>query len=508
MLDFFNAHINDIAIFCIFVIALPLALVGSFKDKGRLAKYAKQSPALLTTIGVFFSFCGILIALQHFDVDNKDSIKGLLEGLKIKFASSLMGIGASIIVKIAQSFKLEKDTKTVNSDQEIISLLGDIKQSLSEKNPNGQEQLLKELKESIAVLPQEFKKQSGLLENIKSSLAGDGDTSVTTQIMKMRMEIKDTLIESDKNNQKYLIEVQHSINKGFNALILDFRQFSEKMADNNSKALIEALENVMRDFNTKINEQFGDNFKQLNIAVGRLLEWQENYKNNVEITVATIQTIQASFADIQTRSESFASVSENLDKTLKQLDKDLDGLNKHLKAFDELADNAKNAFPIIQGNLTDLTTGFKNSTQKSLEDINNTVSDMRHKLDNVTTKLKDTSSQFENMAATIKQSVDTQEKSLSTAVNTQLDVISNSIGDANREFNRFLTENTTNTSKVLEQQVLKLDEALQNELIKSIKLMGEQLAGLSSHFVKDYTPLTQRLKDVVQIAEDLKRGRN
>ena len=53
------------------------------------------------------------------------------------------------------------------------------------------------------------------------------------------------------------------------------------MAENNSNALIEALEEVMRGFNSKINEQFGDNFKQLNEAVGQILVWQEQYQSQM-----------------------------------------------------------------------------------------------------------------------------------------------------------------------------------------------------------------------------------
>ena len=53
------------------------------------------------------------------------------------------------------------------------------------------------------------------------------------------------------------------------------------MADGNSKALISALQDVIRDFNVKISEQFGDNFKQLNVAVGRLL----NGKNNIDCSL-------------------------------------------------------------------------------------------------------------------------------------------------------------------------------------------------------------------------------
>ena len=62
----------------------------------------------------------------------------------------------------------------------------------------------------------------------------------------------------------------------------DFRDFAEKVTEDGSNALIKALEEVMRDFNAKINEQFGENFKQLNEAVTALLEWQKEHKKQVE----------------------------------------------------------------------------------------------------------------------------------------------------------------------------------------------------------------------------------
>ena len=78
---------------------------------------------------------------------------------------------------------------------------------------------------------------------------------------------------------------QNTTREGFENLTSEFRQFAETMAEDNSKALIEALEQVIRDLNTHIyllNEQFGENFKQLNEAVGALLSWQDQYKDHVE----------------------------------------------------------------------------------------------------------------------------------------------------------------------------------------------------------------------------------
>ena len=82
-----------------------------------------------------------------------------------------------------------------------------------------------------------------------------------------------------------LTELRNTTREGFENLTSEFRQFAETMAEDNSKALIEALEQVIRDLNTHIyllNEQFGENYKQLNEAVGALLSWQDQYKDHVE----------------------------------------------------------------------------------------------------------------------------------------------------------------------------------------------------------------------------------
>ena len=81
-------------------------------------------------------------------------------------------------------------------------------------------------------------------ESIKDALVGEGDASLSTQMGKLRN---------------------------------DFRDFAEKVSEDGSKALIEALEEVMRDFNAKINEQFGDISN--NLMKRYLLYW--NGKKNI-----------------------------------------------------------------------------------------------------------------------------------------------------------------------------------------------------------------------------------
>ena len=471
--------------------------------------------------------------------------------------------------------------------------------------------------------------------SIKSSLAGEGDASVTTQLGKLRSDMRDSLKELDISNKQRSDFLNGTLTSNFDNLTQKFEDFARIVAENNSKAFIEALEKAMRDFNNNITEQFGENFKELNRAVGDLLTWQDNYKSHVEtltgnfeVALNSVTSIQSAFSDIQTRSQSFTEVSEGLGGILQKLDLQLQDLNHHLKSLDQVADSAKQAFPIIEDNLMKLTVGFKKSTEQSLADITSTVETVGENLVETTSRLKDTTGklrdsmenqretlektsdefkevvgvtlkslaketktsienyqeslqktvtsqldsinsniqksnavvnatiqnasaefkksiqdtakEFELMAESIAKSVNTQEQTLKTVgqdvkatidktlrdlteqskssikeyehnlhevVTAQSTTVSNSIKNASTEFNRLLTENTTKSTNVLKEQTELLDKALQAELIKAMGIMGSNLASLSAKFVQDYAPLTEKLRDVVRLADDLKKGR-
>lgn len=361
-----------------------LALFGTFKSKNpKIKHFAKQSPAILATVGIFFSFWGISIGLIGLNLEDiQHSIPTLLEGLKAKFLASLMGIFASIIVRIAQSFSIDD-----GGGDDVVD-------------------------DYSAAILQELKNQSEFLARI------------------------------DSNNKGHFDLLNFSINTGFKHQIQKFDEFAQLVTENSSKALIEALQDVMRDFNAKINEQFGDNFKELNHAVGDLLEWQKNYKNHVEQlnnnfqkTLDGINHIEKAFNVIQNHSQNFVTISAELGEVLKKLDLQIQSFNHHLQAIDELARNAKNAFPLIENNLSDLTNGFKSSVEKSLFEINSSV-------DAVSKSLIQSSAKIESV-----------------------------------------------------------DKALPEAVEKVLQTMGDQLARLSQKFATDYEPLTERLRVILQMAE-------
>ncbi len=533
----FASSTNILAAIIIIGLTL-LALFGTFSKSSnhKIRHFARQSPAILATVGIFFSFWGISIGLIGLDLnDIQNSIPKLLDGLKVKFIASLMGIGASIIVRIAQNFAVE-DIIEKDNDEKIVNLLGDIHKVLANNANNSPETLLQELKEEIGKLPIEFGKQTLLLESIKTSLAGDNDGSVTTQLLKVRTAITDKLDSIDSNNRQRSESLNSTLTSKFDNLTQEFRNFAEKAAENNSKAFIEALATAMNEFNKNLAEQFGENFKQLNQAVGELLTWQDNYKSHVEtltgnfeVALNSVATIQTAFSDIQTRSESFTEVSTELGGILQKLDLQLQDLNHHLKSLDQVADSAKQAFPIIEDNLIKLTTGFKKSTEQSLADITSTVETVGENLVETTSRLKDTmgklrdsmenqretlektSDEFKevvgvtlkSLAKETKASIETYQESLQEAVTTQLDSIHSNIKQSNAVVNSTIQNASTEFEKAIVETgaVLKTStNTVANHLSGATDamqgMMVEQQSALNSTSAEFKTVVNQTLRDL------------
>ncbi len=63
-----------------------------------------------------------------------------------------------------------------------------------------------------------------------------------------------------------------------------------------------------------------------------------------------------------------------------------------------------------------------------------------------------------------------------------------------------VSDQMTRSLESVRQSVVLLDKGLQEELTKSLQTLGRQLASLSEKFVADYSPLTDRLREVVRIA--------
>ena len=119
----------------------------------------------------------------------------------------------------------------------------------------------------------------------------------------------------------------HGTNDRLDTLKRSLDEFLEHSAESNSRALVSALHEVIRDFNVKLNEQFGGNFTRLNEAVERILVWQDRYaKQTAEVieqqahAAERITTTSGSYERLAEKADAFSGMTEKLGNLLSELD--------------------------------------------------------------------------------------------------------------------------------------------------------------------------------------------
>ena len=467
----------------------------------------EKKASILTTIGVLGTFVGVYIGLYNFDVTNiEGSIPPLLDGLKTAFITSIVGMFFSIICKWCPNIK----TTSKKVDGATIDTLAN---------------LLSYIKYELKITKDEQKNSNAQL--IKA-LTGEGETTLVTQLQKLRTSTQD----------------------GFSDLRNAFTAFADKIAEDNTAALIEALENVMRDFNTKINEQFGENFKHLNEGVGKMLEWQDNYKEQVETAADLLKKSSESIQKVDESMTQIAGASGELVTAGKTTQAFITQATEGLEGFKELGERAKDAMPQITEHIERLTNLFAERVITAAQEVENqtiNLSSNQEKMQNVllevtksamteikqnienltqgfTENVENTIKQIENQTINLSSNQEKMQSVLEEVTKNAMTKIKQNIEDLTQGF----TKNVENTIKQIENQtknlsgtqsqmnevlenidgqIKNLDNALRKELEDALNQLGNQLATLSGKFVEDYQPLTENLRNVVRLAEDIEKNR-
>ena len=421
-----------------------LAIFFHLRFRQKTVAYA---PTILTTTGIFFTFLGIALGLANFDTENiQASVPALLAGLKTAFWASVAGVGAALTIKVRHFiFGVRHDESSLGDDEEVTA--GDL---------------------------------ARLLGGIQHALVGNDEATLVSQMKLSRQDTNDRLDALRKAQNEAL----------------------QKLSELGSKTLVEALRDVIRDFNTRLTEQFGENFKQLNEAVGRLLSWQDRYKNFVdEITLRLVQNINTmttatqNYSELVGKAQVFSKISADLSDLLTNLETQKQQLTASLKALAELLQTASGSLPQIEAKVMELTGQLSNAVRHNAQETTKSIAE--------NSLLLRTSAQ--EATKQITTTVAEQQNVLSKALSENVLLIRNSIQGVNQDFvkvNQEFNKQINELAAKTKEQVAVLDAALAEELKKSLESLGRQLAALSEKFVSDYEPLTDKLKLLVSVARN------
>lgn len=432
-------------ILIIFVLALILSITNKVKG------FVQHSATLMTSFGILGTFVGIVIGLLYFDTtDINASIPELLGGLKTAFITSVVGLFLAITFNIINTIFISP--LRVKSQTVSIESVGpkDIYQTLE-----GSRKTLQELKSGVAGNEEgslvgqlkllrldlaDSSKQYQTLQSIEShlnklneSMSGTEEGSMIGQLKLMRTEGKDrsTLFE-----QKLFHELAN---------------FSEMMSKSATEQIIEALKNVIIDFNKNLTEQFGDNFKALDKSVQKLVVWQQQYKEQVDVmgeqysqSVSSLVETKIAVAGIWKECENIPMAMDRLKEVLEVNQHQIAELQRHLESFVKMRDAAVEAVPTIQAQLDSVGEHLINSSTQLQERLRSVSDDLLTGSNEMKVSLTEGAEHFRNSVTQTQQSF----SEMSTKVTESTESIGETLGVAVEDFTSSISRTVSDLAKV------------------------------------------------------------
>ena len=300
------------------------------KSISKEKQFKDFKPAIIST-GVLGTFIGIFIGLWNFDVDHiEESVPTLLEGLKLAFSTSILGMAVSIFL----SYKENQHKINVNADSDSL-----LREMLIEQRDTNQ-------------------KIGKLVEN---------------------------------NNDNFT-QVNESLTKALDTL-----------SKGATEHIISALKEVITDFNKNLTEQFGDNFKQLNEAVYKMIEWQETYKVSINQVEKTLQDLLIAIEKNSDWIDKFnkdyqniVQTNEDLQEIIKINNNQIKNIEKHIEHLKNIGEEADVIFKSIQG----VSKNIQNSLSEEIKGVSNLRNNLRKQQESV-------HRQFESSLGQLNQSLTT-----------------------------------------------------------------------------------------------------
>lgn len=398
--------------------------------------------SIIMTLGVLGTFVGVFIGLLDFDINNIEaSIPYLLDGLKIAFYTSIVGMTIAILISIYQrsiGFKIDNkdnlDFITIQSKKldKLDELVNIATANLESKN------VLLEIKEILK----------------KSELLTVSNTNINDTLKKIQDSISQDIVKQIDSLSKSLVKE------------------IEKLSNDFSSDVICSTNNLSNEFTNTINLHFSENFKRFNKAVDNLLEWQEEHKKNIldsnDILAQSAKSVKAVdeiISKIIERDEKTIELYKEVSNIMQEYKSQNIILDEKLQSMRDLGNGALQALKFMNTFFNDLNNHLK-STNETL------ITNTKATIDNVfISTIKDFESINKNIINNIKNRDEILLKTIESSTK-RVQNLSNSMLDSNKfisqsyqKLNKDLEINT----KAISQNTSEMISSINKEGIKHLK---------------------------------------
>lgn len=389
-------------------------------------------------------------------------------------------------------------------EEQMQSLRAGIQDSITAMGTNLSAQLV-ELNNKTA---ESGRQQNEYLQSMNNSIlqlaeSGQRSEKSAAELLEKTKQYQAESLQHDTNLAHIMTENTATID-GMRA---SFDQFLKDMAENYSNELINALNQSMEKFNTQLQTQFGENFKELNAAVKEVVVWQRDYKDIVIETTEELKSINTTFQNFQTVlveevNKSVAELTSNLASFQSSTEQNVSVQANLHDSMEKLADMVKAAeanviaMQTVSDKFADFTSRVVTEIDESLTKFGNMSIEKFGELNSgVEQSVTDFQGQLKEMnTAAFDTMTDTSHylRDFQTVSKDVMQGVRESLEAFRSDFEAMSKKELSGLEAVFKQMAVNTDK----QQDKAVKSLAGAMGAISTQIINDYNALISRIGEL------------
>ena len=483
----------ELVVTIIFGILVAYILYFFLKEK----QYSKESVLgnIASTIGVLGTFVGISIGLWKFNPnDITSSVPLLLSGMKIAFATSIIGMAASIFMKYIA---------LKNEDEENIDDIMELFNTMIAESRNVNNTLIENQKQTENVL------------NKVSEIWASHQENLTVELKSEILNLNNNTISKQEEligEFKKLGECFTLLNSGVNNLLTWQENYKETIENTTKELEIviqtihnadESIESISKNSSLikENNEKLSEVLKEINKTQNVIIESNKSIIEISNTAKESIPQINEHFTNIDNRTKESTAYLQTL------ISENLNNIKSYLEKITEDV-LSKTTQSIYENNRQ-----FKYEISEHISQCKMLIYSLKDLIPDINEHLLSTQKRFNKTLIHFNEEVQNSFKENSLEINKQIQLlkestvnINNTLDDTISESTKRLENITVATSnqiktmaeemeKLCVRKIEKLDNTLIEEFTDALSCLAGQLVTISEGFSEDYYRLLEELKE-------------
>ena len=483
----------ELVVTIIFGILVAYILYFFLKEK----QYSKESILgnIASTIGVLGTFVGISIGLWKFNPnDITSSVPLLLSGMKIAFATSIIGMTASILMKYIT---------LKNEDEENIDDIMELFNTMIAESRNVNTTLIENQKQTENVLNKVSEiwssHQENLIVELKSEILSLNNNTISKQ--------EELIGEFKKLGECFTL-----LNSGVNDLLTWQENYKEtiEITTKELETVIKTIHNADESIESisknsslikENNENLSEVLKEINKAQNVIIESNKSIIEISNTAKESIPQINEHFTNIDNRTKESTAYLQTL------ISENINSIKSYLETITEDV-LSKTTQSIYENNRQ-----FKYEISEHISQCKMLIYSLKDLIPDINEHLLSTQKRFNKTLIHFNEEVQNSFKENTLEINKQIQLlkentanINNTLDDTISESTKRLENITVATSnqiktmaeemeKLCTRKIEKLDNTLIEEFTDVLSCLAGQLVTISEGFSEDYYRLLDELKE-------------